>query len=239
MFTGLCFYNYGSNTKWAFEVRWEEWSGEALERDSITLGFFLPGLDCWGQMKAANDSMVAGSRSAGLASRSTSTLSSLFFSPLLPNCLWKICSLWFSGSCEMMAFCLDEEGQMKRALSSLIVFIAQTQLSPPVTLWLSDSTQKESGLGVWPLALLHCRVCSLVLLLLWTVSSKILRHLTKSHITFNSCGVLSHLLLFWSLIGEYFSEERLKLEENIATIPYLWVLLGFVSSYLNYFIWKD
>lgn len=34
----------------------------------------------------------------------------------------------------MMAFCLEEEGQMRRDLSSLIVFIAQTQLSPPVTL---------------------------------------------------------------------------------------------------------
>ena len=46
VFTGLCFYNDSSNTKWASEVRWEEWSGEALERDSSTLGFFLPGLDC-------------------------------------------------------------------------------------------------------------------------------------------------------------------------------------------------
>lgn len=64
----------------------------------------------------------------------------LFFFLLLPDCLWEICSLWFSGSCEMMAFCLEEEGDVNRDLSSLIVFIAQTQLSPPVTLWLSDST---------------------------------------------------------------------------------------------------
>lgn len=35
---------------------------------------------------------------------SSSTLSSLFFP--LPHCLWEICSLWFSGSCEMMAVCL-------------------------------------------------------------------------------------------------------------------------------------
>lgn len=34
----------------------------------------------------------------------------------------------------MMAFCLEEEGQMKRDLSSLVVFIVQTQLSLPVTL---------------------------------------------------------------------------------------------------------
>lgn len=34
----------------------------------------------------------------------------------------------------MMAFCLEEEGNVNRELSSLIVFIAQTQLSPPVTL---------------------------------------------------------------------------------------------------------
>lgn len=32
----------------------------------------------------------------------------------------------------MMAFCLEEEGDVNRDLSSLIVFIAQTQLSPPV-----------------------------------------------------------------------------------------------------------
>lgn len=34
----------------------------------------------------------------------------------------------------MMAFCLEEEEELNRELSSLIVFIAQTQLSPPVTL---------------------------------------------------------------------------------------------------------
>lgn len=34
----------------------------------------------------------------------------------------------------MMAFCLEEESNVNRDLSSLIEFIAQTQLSPPVTL---------------------------------------------------------------------------------------------------------
>lgn len=84
------------------------------------------------------------------------------FFPLLPHCLWEICSLRFGGSCEMMAVCLGEEGQVKRDLSSLILFMAQTQLSPPVTLWLSDSAQKENALCVWPLTLLHCSAFSLL-----------------------------------------------------------------------------
>lgn len=213
MFTGLYFYNYGSNTKWASEVRWEEWSGEALEWDSITLGFFLPGLDCWGQMKAANDSMVAGSRSAALASSSSSTLSSLFFFPpsaqlsvknMFPVVSWE---LWNDG------FLSERGGANEEGLVlSNCVYSSNTIISSCDSLieWLHSEREWP-----WcPLALLHCRVCSLVLLLLWTVSSKILRHFTKSQKTFNSCGILSHLLLFWCLIGGYFSEERLKLEGN-------------------------
>lgn len=64
--------------KRASEVRWDEWSEGVLEWDGISLGSTLPGLGCWGQMEAANDSTVAGSTSQALVCVCSSTLSSLF-----------------------------------------------------------------------------------------------------------------------------------------------------------------
>ena len=93
-----------------------------------------------------------------------------------------------------MAFCLDRGGENEEKLAlSNCVYSSNTIISPCESL--SDSTQKESGLGVRPVALLRCHFCGLVFLLLWTVSPLILRHFTKSHKAFNSCGVVSLSLL--------------------------------------------
>ena len=77
---------------------------------------------------------------------------------------------------------LVEEGRVRRDLSSLIVFMAQTQLSPPVTLWLSDSAQKQSAPFVCDLSHYYTVVPSSLLCCCGRqlASSKLIRHCNDS-----------------------------------------------------------
>lgn len=111
-----------------------------------------------------------------------------------------------------------EEGRVRIDLSSLIVFMAQTQLSPPVTLWLSDSTQKESALCVWPLALLHCSAFSLLCCRRRLfVSYKLIRHYNDSFNDRSTKFLLSAVASksVWATFNNFFyvPESGLPLEK--------------------------
>lgn len=126
LFTDLYFFNYSSTAKRASEFTLVE-CGPKEGRSGTTLS--LVSLSQVLTVRSrCKPLMTAQWLAAGLNFCVSSSTSSSLFSP--SAWLWEICSLWFSGSCEMMAFCLGEEGRVKRDLSSLIVFMTWTQLAP-------------------------------------------------------------------------------------------------------------